>query len=374
MPRIYRPLTTAIACALLAAGAAMAIPAAAGAAVSTFGSPLGVPATLDTAENLNYEGAGVALPGSIFRINHDGADTLLWNIAQPQGAPAAPASGQVTGIALEGCARQPAGAPAPLTQIHFQVITPLPGGGGRIDITSGAFDIPVCGAGGASGSTVSHYNPVNLCVSQGDYVAFNDEGGFVPSSSGPPPYPAGVPYMVIGAVHGATMDSFIRNGGTLNGTTMSPSDRTYHDGFATNENEEVLLQSTLATGSDALPVCGGTKGATSGYSQTPSLPPMRIGRQTDGINRHGIAAIAVYCRPAAGCPGTLTLVPASGARKARALSTSFSVHGGTTSHVPVRLPGSLVSMVRHHHKSLPMKLTATVGTSTVVQTIVLKIF
>ena len=60
---------------------------------------------------------------------------------------------------------------------------------------------------------------MNLCVGQGDYVDFNDEGGFV--GGGPPPYPAGVPYEVIGAVPGAAMDSFVRDGGTNNGATMS---------------------------------------------------------------------------------------------------------------------------------------------------------
>jgi hypothetical protein len=182
--------------------------------------------------------------------------------------------------------------------------------------------------------------------------------------------------MVIGATRGATMDSFIRDGGTLNGTTMSPSDRTYHDGFATNSDEELMLQSTLATGPDALPVCGGTKGAApggAGYSQTPALPPFRVGKQTDGINHHGIAAIAIYCRPAAGCRGTLTVVAGAG-RRARALRASFSARGGTTSHVPVRLPRWLVALVRHHHRSLPVKLTVTVGSTTVTQTVVLKIF
>ena len=62
-------------------------------------------------------------------------------------------------VGLEGCARQPAGAPAPLTQIHFQVLSPLPDGGAQVVLTSQAFEIPVCGAGGASGSTVSSLLP-----------------------------------------------------------------------------------------------------------------------------------------------------------------------------------------------------------------------
>src|SRR5437763_9170762 len=104
---------------LVAAVLLGALVPAAGAAVITFGSALGVPASKDTARDLAYSGADIALPGSIFHIPHDGADTALWNAAQ-----VAPASGQVTSVRLEGCANQPAGAPAPLTQIHFQELAP----------------------------------------------------------------------------------------------------------------------------------------------------------------------------------------------------------------------------------------------------------
>jgi hypothetical protein len=384
MPRLSRPAIRArpaalrrvalVACVL---GGLLGVPSASNAEISTFGSSLSVPATLDTAENLNYEGSGIALPGSVFHIPHDGADTALWNVAIPALSASAPSAGQVVTVSLEGCARQPSGAPAPLTQIHFQVLSPLAGGGAQVVLTSQPFDIPVCGAGGASGSTVTSYAPINLCVAQGNYVGFNDEGGFVPSNSGPPPYPAGVPYMVIGSSRGATMDSFVRNGGTNNGVTMSPSDRTYHDGFATNSDEELMLQSTLATGPDALPVCGGTKGAPegkAGYSQSPPLPALRIGKQTDGINHRRIASIAVYCRPAGGCAGAITLTPLVHSGKARPLHASFSVRGGTTSHFPVRVPASLVALARKHHGGVPTKLVALVSGQTITQTIVLKVF
>ncbi len=94
--------------------------------------------------------------------------------------------------------RTGAGGPAPLTQIHFQDLVPQPGGGAQVNVTTQPFDIPVCGAGGASGSTVTSYEPTNFCVNQGDYVDFNDEGGFEPAD--PLAYPSGVPYKVLGAV------------------------------------------------------------------------------------------------------------------------------------------------------------------------------
>src|SRR5205814_644070 len=172
---------------LLAVWASLAAPGSSRAAVMSFGNPLAVPATKDTAHNLSYSGANIPLPGSIFHIPHDGADTALWNPAQ-----VAPASGQVVSIRLEGCANPPSGAPSPLTEIHFQDLAPQAGGGARVDVTTQAFNIPVCGQGGANGSTVTTFVPTNFCVSQGDFVDFNDEGGFVPSATGVPPYPSGV--------------------------------------------------------------------------------------------------------------------------------------------------------------------------------------
>jgi hypothetical protein len=370
-PAALRRLALAV-CVL---GGVLGVPAVSNAEMSTFGSPLSVPATLDTAENLNYEGSSIALPGSVFHISHDGADTALWNVAIPALSASAPSPGQVLTVRLEGCARQPSGAPAPLTQIHFQVLSPLAGGGAQVMLTSQAFDIPVCGAAGASGSTVTSYAPVNLCVAQGDYVDFNDEGGFV--GGAPPPYPAGVPYQVIGSVQGASMDSFIRGGGTNNGSTMAASDRTNHDGFATNSNEELMLQSTLATGADALPVCGGTKGVpppgSAGYGQVPSVPTLRIAKQTDGINHHGIASIAMFCHASTVCAGALTLTPLIG-HPARSVHQSFTLSGGKTTHVPIHLPRSVIALARKHRKGIPMRLTAVISGKAVVQTILLRIF
>src|ERR1700740_20715 len=135
------------------------------AATLTFGSPLTVPAVKDTANDLDYQGSNVPLPGSVFHIPHDGADGALWNGQLPAGDPTAPVGGQVVSVRLEGCAKS--NGPAPLTQIHFQALAPLAGGGAKVELTSQAFEIPVCGVGGASGSTVSSYDPINLCVAQG---------------------------------------------------------------------------------------------------------------------------------------------------------------------------------------------------------------
>lgn len=366
---------------LLLAGLLCAFaPAASCAAVTTFGSPLSVPATLDTAVNLSYQGTNTAVPPSreaptgVYHTFHDGADATLWNNQIAGGAPQAPVAGQITSVRLEGCARQPSGAPPPLTQIHFQDLIALPGGGARVNVTTQSFDIPVCGQAGASGSTVTTYVPANFCVAQGDYVAFSEEGGFV-ASSGIPPYPAGVPYMVIGAVSGSNMVSFIRNNGVGNGATFSPGDRTYHDGWADNPNAELLLQATLASGSDATPLCpGGTQGVHPPASRA-VLPAVRISRQTEWVNHGGIVAIAVYCRPRSGCRGTATLTSLGRqARKATYGHTGFRLRGNATSHLPIRLTSRMIRLLRTHHGRVNVLVSAVVAGKTFSQTISLRIF
>jgi hypothetical protein len=223
---------------------------------------------------------------------------------------------------------------------------------------------------------VTSYAPTGFCVSQGDYIGFNDEGGFVSSESGPPPYPAGVPYEVIGSVAGATMDSFVRNGGTNNGTTISPSDRTYHDGFASNSNEELMLQASLGNGPDALPACGGTKGVTPIVPGVvkPRAPALQAKKQTDGIDHRGMVSIALYCHAPAGCRGALSLVALLGHGRGRQAHRSFSLPGATTTHVPVRLPRAFVALARKHRHGVPVRLQGTSGGVAFTQTIVLRIF
>jgi hypothetical protein len=362
-PGTSRALRRSVA-ATCAIALALAVPGAgADAATLTFGSPLAVPASKDTANDLDYRGSDVALPGAVFHIPHDGADGALWNVRLPVGAPTAPQDGQVVRVRLEGCAKS--NGPPPLTQIHFQSLAPMAGGGAKVELTSQAFDIPVCGAGGASGSTVSVYDPINLCVAQGDYVDFNEEGGFVGSQNGPPPYPAGVPYMVIGGVTGATMDSFIRNNGVGNGATFSPQDTTNHDGFAANANEELMLQATLATGPDATPICpGGTRGLPPPGSRRTShrhvFPTLTIPTpQIDGMNIRGVVQVAIYCHSTSACTGTITLrsKPRHGSHGVWLGAGRFVVGAHRTGKARVHLRALARRMVRNNPRGLAVEVT-----------------
>jgi hypothetical protein len=342
---------------------AAAITPGARAATTTFGSTLAVPATKNTADDLNYSGSNVAVSESTFHIAHDGADTALWNVQLASGSPTAPASGQITSVSLKGCAQSK--GPAPLTQIHFQDLGPQSGGAVQVNVTTQAFEIPVCGQG-ADGGTITTYQPTNFCVTQGDYVDFNDEGGFLSSSDGPPPYPSGVPYMVMGAVSGSTMDSFIRNSGVNNGATFSPSDTTYHDGFASNSGEELMLQATLATGADASPLCpGGTKGVSTRKPPPPHpvFPTVTLpGPQLDGMNSHGIVQVAVFCHATSGpCAGALTLY-ARLRHSSHSVSlgqSAFSLLPRSTGKVRVHLSSFAQRLVRKTTGRLGVEVTLT---------------
>jgi hypothetical protein len=347
---------------LVAAASSTAVIAGASAATTTFGSSLAVPATKDTANDLNYSGSNVALPESTFHVAHDGADTALWNVQLASGSPNAPASGQITSVSIEGCAQSK--GPAPLTQIHFQDLRPQSGGAVQVNVTSQAFEIPVC-AQGADGNTITTYQPTNFCVTQGDYVDFNDEGGFVPNPAGPPPYPAGVPYMVIGSTPGATMDSFIRNGGVNNGATFSPGDTSYHDGFASNSGEELLLQATLATGADASPLCaGGSKGVSDRKPPPPHpvLPAVTLPHpQLDGVNSHGIVEVAAFCHSTDPCNGALTLRshPRNGPGSVWLGQAAFSLLSHRTGKVSVHLSALAQRLVRKTMGRLGVEVTLT---------------
>jgi hypothetical protein len=341
-------------------------PASSGAVVMTFGSPLTVPATLNTSDNLSYLGTYTQVPPTpefptgVVHTPHFGADTVLWNTNVLGGSAASPATGQAVEVRVEGCAEAAPGGPQPLREIHLQDITPLPGGGARVNLSSQAFDLPVCGQNGASGSTVTAYKPLNLCVAAGDYVALNDEGGFVERY-----YRSGVPYRVIGARQTSTLDSFIRNNGVGNGAMLSSSDRGANDGFASNPDEELMLQVTLGTGADATHICaGGTAGAP------PVLAPLRVSPQTDGVNRSQIVSVAVYCRPAAGCSGVARLGQSGAA--ASFGHANFRLAGARTSHLPIHISSRLMSLVRHNHGASVL-LTMMMGTQAFTQSITVKI-
>ncbi|MCW3032710.1 MAG: hypothetical protein JWM60_1055 [Solirubrobacterales bacterium] len=345
----------------------VAVPATSDAAIVAVGPRLDAPATVSTLEGLGYKGVDTAVPPSpgaprgVVHTSHFGADTAIWNTTVAGDSGAMPKAGQADRIRLEGCAVRAPGGPAPLTQIHFQTLH-RQGGGVKVALTSQAFEIPVCGEGGASGATVSTYSPINLCVRKGDFVGFNDEGGFVE-----PYYRSGVPYQVLRYAHGSTLDSFLRGGGTNNGAFFDPSETTAMDGFASRANAQLMLQVELGTGPDARYVCPG------GHKDAPrALPSLRVSRQTDGINRARVVAVAIYCRPVTGCHGSARLtLPATG-RAATVGHSVFSLPGNKTSHLPIKVSPEVLRLIRKHH-GVNSQIEIQMGRKTIKQRVTIKI-
>jgi hypothetical protein len=340
--------------------------------VTTIGSPLSVPATLNTAENLAYPGTNTPVPpapdapNGIFHTFHYGADTALWTFSRASGETRVPSTGQASKVEVEGCAQRATNGPRPLTTVHFQDLTPLPGGGAKVDITSQGFDLPVCGENGAGASTITTYLPINLCVSAGDYVGLNDSGGYVPNI-----YRSGVPYQILGSVSNATTDSFIKDQGTGNGSALSPSVTSANDGFAVNRNEEVMMRVTLATDGDATHICPGGRGGL-----PPALAPIRVSPQTDGVNSSRIVAVAMFCRVTP-CKGVAT-ISSNGAetstygREETYARVGFSLQPNKTVHLPIRVNSKLLKRIRAKH-GVSTVFTAVINGKTITQRITVKI-
>ena len=195
------------------------LPGAASAAIIPYGSNLSAPA--DTVEA-------------------HGADSAFWNVGTPGGA--APADGQITVVRVKGSVvADPTGRITPNPEFHFQVLHPVGGGELKVALSSAPFWVPV----GGNSQAISSYNPVNLCVFKGDYVDFNDIGGFQYRWG---TY-GGMPFQVFSTTPNAATNFYTKDNGTNVGTQWAPQE--------THANEELLMATTLATGPDATDFCPG---------------------------------------------------------------------------------------------------------------------
>ena len=170
-----------------------------------------------------------------------GPDAAFWNVAGAARGNAVPADGQITKLKLKGIAvrSKRRGAPRPRTEFHFQVLHPNGDGSVSVSLSTNPMHLPA----GGNPNHVSSYRPRGyLCVKRGDYVDFNDEGGFVPGY-----YPNGVPYKVFASNPRVVSNVFSEDNGTNIGAIFTGSAR---------QGEELLLQAVLATGRNASPVCG----------------------------------------------------------------------------------------------------------------------
>jgi hypothetical protein len=216
-------------------------PATAGADVSDFGSDLSLPANA--------------------AANH-GADTSYWNIGSTPGlgSYSAPADGQVSIVKLKGGLlpndRMRNTEAEKLAQIiHFQVLRSKGDGSLKVvQLSTGHLEMPIADSKAAQ-DLVTTYRPVNLCVKQGDIVAFNTIGAHEYRRPTLDPAYQGAEYQVFGIAPNMATQWYEKDNGLNEGTTLatSPNDVMFR--------HELLMRTTLSTGADATDICPG------GYAQ-----------------------------------------------------------------------------------------------------------
>jgi hypothetical protein len=201
-----------LAAAALVAIAAAALPSVAQAGLIKFGSSLTAPANKSEAHPV---------------------DAVFWANKLPDGARVkAPERGKVGTIKLKGTAVK-RGSTSPVTLFHFQILHPIGDGRVKVSLTSGPFHVPV----GGDPNRITTYHPVNLCAKKGDYVAFNDVGGYKAGK-----YPNGTPFRVFSSVPAATTNFYSKAGATGNNREFKG---------APHVGEELLMRMFLSTGEDA---------------------------------------------------------------------------------------------------------------------------
>jgi hypothetical protein len=209
MPRLAPWLTALALCCLM-----LALPSVSSGALLTFGS--------------------VGTSASVAETH--GADTAFW-VTAPSGG--LPVGGQVRKVRIRGCARPGIGGQAPLTEFHIQVLATKAGGGVSVQGTSQPLNLPVCGSGGTP-ATITTYKTEYLCPAAGDYVDFNDEGGYTSA------FPGGVPYQVFAPATGFTTLFYSADGETNNGDSLTGSPLS---------GVQLLMQVVLGTGRNKGIIC-----------------------------------------------------------------------------------------------------------------------
>jgi len=259
------------------------------------------------------------------------ADTAYWQTGLASGRPVrVPADGQLLSVRIKGIARSKPkkGVPGGETLFHVQVLRPASGGRMRVVATSDEFFMPT--TGGADRITTFRSTRSRLCAKKGDSIAFNTVGGWDGRTDQKGPYPMGTPLQIFASSPGSALDQFTGADKTNTGQRFPGSSEPGRD-------EELLMQSTLGTGSDANQVCpGGTRGAV-------NTGPQRATIQTDRftVSRRGRANVSLRCQPGPGagslCRGKLRIQAADGARTRTIASARYVVRRRRNKGIDLRL-------------------------------------
>jgi hypothetical protein len=314
--------------AVLAAAALAALPAAGHAAVLTLGSDLSAPAT---------------------KVEAHGADSAFWNVFVNGAAGAMPAAGQVTFVRVKGSVLDfPAGhdhkdAPPLDPQFHFQVLHPVGGGQLRVSLSSAPFRLPIVTVFRTEDNVVkgnpqdiNGFKPVNLCVEKGDYIDFNDIGGSEWSWGGLD----GMHVQVFSDSANSTVNFYSKNQGTNIGSTWPPDPRFNGAG------EELLMQTKLATGSDASDICPG------GYQQH-IFKGLGLRRESVSLStKKGIVKLHADCPSPTygGCKGVLVMNANIKGRQVSLGGVPFVVRPAFSTSLELKLSKKNIKLIKKAKK------------------------
>jgi Thrombospondin type 3 repeat len=284
-------------------------------------------------------GSDLTKPANHFEAH--GADSAFW-MEQLNGQNAAmPFDGQVTLVRIKGSVIDDVpNPPYPDPQFHVQVLHPDQNGVVTPERTSRPFRLPVTTA---PSQQVNAYEPLNLCVRQGDFVDFNDIGGFEWRYGDASGMRVNVFSRPAGA--GTVTRFYSKNAGTNNGQTFndpSTPHETFDDDSGPTERRELLMQVRLATGPDATSLCPG------GYSQhvfkglelRDGPAPLRTASRT--VTVRGRCDFATY----GSCAGALNLKGTVGGRVTALGSASFRVAHGATGKIELKLSDANAKAIR----------------------------
>ena len=351
--------------AVAAAGAlALLAPASSQAALSTFGSDLSAPASIEHAHQADTAYWVTALSGSaVAQVPHDGQIKAV----------------RIKGMAIKRADSRPAGSVGGETMFHVQAIA-----GSTFRITSQALYLPNAG----DPQQVNSFGLENFCVKEGERIAFNTVGGFdgvgdqVGAGNNPlSPYPMGTPLRIFGAASSATTHFYEQANGTDNGEAMASNGsgpREADQGGVTTGTlggEELLMQMTIATGDDRSYECGGPNTyrpadpvkapKPGGGGAPPGVQKTTIPKQRVNVSRKGVAGMALFCQPGAkACVGKVSIVVQRGAKTVVVGSKSYSIKAKSTGKLKVRLNKAGFRLFKQRKRKLPVTVTAVTGPGT----------
>jgi hypothetical protein len=283
-------------------------------------------------------------------IDAHGADSVWWNSFIDGKSQAVPVGGQVTFVRVKGSVLDDPDKPRrPDPQFHFNVIRPLGGGRVRVMLSTAPWRLPITYPASQSGAPprgdmqqIHGYKPINLCVSPGDYVAFNDFGGFEWRWGR---YP-GMAVQVFSRTPDTVSPFYTKNAGITNGAEFTPQD---------TKQQEVLMQYRLATGPDATDFCPG------GYKQH-IYRGLDLRRETITVSqRKRILKMHADCPYVnyGGCKGVLSLKSTIKGKPVTIGGAPVNVRPAFSASFEIKLSTKVVKLIKKAHG-----VTATITAST----------